>query len=286
MSNEQSIFISADSTCDLSFALLEAFDISTMPLYITMGENTFRDGIDTSPEAMFDFVARTGELPKTAAVSVADYLFAFRAQHAKGRDVIHVDISADMSACYQSACIAAKEAGDNVYVVDSRNLSTGTGLLVLMARELARQGMEAKRIAEALRKAAPRVETSFVVDTLTYLHKGGRCSAVAALGANLLSLKPCIEVKDGRMGVGKKYKGTMKRCLHDYIEDRLRDRDDIDTRRVFITYSKIDPALPAYVREVMDAILHFDEILYADAGCTISGHCGPGTLGIMFMRKE
>lgn len=286
MSNTNDIFISADSTCDLSPELLETFDVSLLPLYITMGEKTYRDGVNTSPEAMFSYVARTGELPKTAAVAVADYLSVFSAQRALGRDVIHVDISADMSACYQSACIAAKEVGDNVYVVDSRNLSTGTGLLVLMARELARRGTPAERIAEELRSAAGRVEASFVVDTLTYLHKGGRCSAVAALGANLLSLKPCIEVKDGRMGVGKKYKGTLKRCLHDYIIDRLQGREDIDPHRIFITYSKIDPALPAYAREVIASIMHFDEVLLTDAGCTISGHCGPGTLGILFMRKE
>lgn len=286
MSNTNDIFISADSTCDLSPELLETFDVSLLPLYITMGEKTYRDGVNTSPEAMFSYVARTGELPKTAAVAVADYLSVFSAQRALGRDVIHVDISADMSACYQSACIAAKEVGDNVYVVDSRNLSTGTGLLVLMARELARRGTPAEKIAEELRSAAGRVEASFVVDTLTYLHKGGRCSAVAALGANLLSLKPCIEVKDGRMGVGKKYKGTLKRCLHDYIIDRLQGREDIDPHRIFITYSKIDPALPAYAREVIASIMHFDEVLFTDAGCTISGHCGPGTLGILFMRKE
>ncbi|MDD4075563.1 MAG: DegV family protein [Eubacteriales bacterium] len=286
MSNTNDIFISADSTCDLSPELLETFDVSLLPLYITMGEKTYRDGVNTSPEAMFSYVARTGELPKTAAVAVADYLSVFSAQRALGRDVIHVDISADMSACYQSACIAAKEVGDNVYVVDSRNLSTGTGLLVLMARELARRGTPAEKIAEELRSAAGRVEASFVVDTLTYLHKGGRCSAVAALGANLLSLKPCIEVKDGRMGVGKKYKGTLKRCLHDYIIDRLQGREDIDPHRIFITYSKIDPALPAYAREVIASIMHFDEVLLTDAGCTISGHCGPGTLGILFMRKE
>ncbi len=286
MSNVKDIYISADSTCDLSPALLKAFDVSLLPLYITMGDKTYRDGVDMSPEAMYAYVEQSGELPKTAAVAVADYLAVFGAQCAMGRDVIHVDISADMSACYQSACIAAKEAGGNVYVVDSRNLSTGTGLLVLMARELARRGMAAGQIAEALRSAAGRVEASFVVDTLTYLYKGGRCSAVAALGANLLSLKPCIEVKDGRMSVGKKYKGTLKRCLHDYIADRLQGREDIDTHRIFITYSKIDPALPAYAREVVSSIMHFDEVLLTDAGCTISGHCGPGTLGILFMRKE
>ena len=202
----QQIRISADSTCDLSPALLTRYGISVTPLYISMGGRAYRDGVDMKQEDIYGYVRRTGELPTTSAVTVQDYLDFFTPMVRNGSSVIHFTISRSMSSCYQNAVAAAKEVG-GVSVVDSRNLSTGIGLLVVRAAELAALGVGSGEILRIISGLIPKVEASFVIDTLHYLHKGGRCSSVAALGANLLSLKPCIEVKDGAMEVGKKYRG-------------------------------------------------------------------------------
>lgn len=198
--------------------------------------------------------------------------------------VIHFTISSDMSACYQNACIAAREF-TNVYPVDSRNLSTGIGHLVLNAAEMAEQGMDAADIAAALEKKREKLDVSFVIDTLEYLKRGGRCSALVAMSANLLHLKPCIEVKDGKMGVGRKYRGKLEKCYVQYIEDRLKGRDDIDCHRIFITDSGIDEATWRELERVVRACQPFEEVLHTQAGCTVSNHCGPGCMGILYYHK-
>ena len=233
------IKISADSTCDLSPELIERYHIGITPLYIIRGEETLRDGIDVRPEELYEYANVTGKLCKTAAVNVSDYLAYFAACREEYDAVIHFTISSDMSACYQNACIAAQEF-TNVYPVDSRNLSTGIGHLVLDAAEMAEQGMDAANIASALEKKREKLDVSFVIDTLEYLKRGGRCSALVAMSANLLHLKPCIEVKDGKMGVGHKYRGKLEKCYVQYIEERLKGRDDIDCHRIFITDSGCD----------------------------------------------
>ena len=233
------IKISADSTCDLSPELIERYHIGITPLYIIRGEETLRDGIDVRPEELYEYANATGKLCKTAAVNVSDYLAYFAACREEYDAVIHFTISSDMSACYQNACIAAQEF-TNVYPVDSRNLSTGIGHLVLDAAEMAEQGMDAADIASALEKKREKLDVSFVIDTLEYLKRGGRCSALVAMSANLLHLKPCIEVKDGKMGVGHKYRGKLEKCYVQYIEERLKGRDDIDCHRIFITDSGCD----------------------------------------------
>ena len=235
------IKISADSTCDLSPELIERYHIGITPLYIIRGEETLRDGIDVRPEELYEYANATGKLCKTAAVNVSDYLAYFAACREEYDAVIHFTISSDMSACYQNACIAAQEF-TNVYPVDSRNLSTGIGHLVLDAAEMAEQGMDAADIASALEKKREKLDVSFVIDTLEYLKRGGRCSALVAMSANLLHLKPCIEVKDGKMGVGHKYRGKLEKCYVQYIEERLKGRDDIDCHRIFITDSGCDEA--------------------------------------------
>ena len=235
------IKISADSTCDLSPELIERYHIGITPLYIIRGEETLRDGIDVRPEELYEYANATGKLCKTAAVNVSDYLAHFAACREEYDAVIHFTISSDMSACYQNACIAAQEF-TNVYPVDSRNLSTGIGHLVLDAAEMAEQGMDAADIASALEKKREKLDVSFVIDTLEYLKRGGRCSALVAMSANLLHLKPCIEVKDGKMGVGHKYRGKLEKCYVQYIEERLKGRDDIDCHRIFITDSGCDEA--------------------------------------------
>ncbi|HWR24113.1 MAG TPA: DegV family protein [Feifaniaceae bacterium] len=277
--------ITADSTCDISPALYKRYDIAMVSLYITLGDQTYRDGLDITPNELFQYVERTGELPKTAAPSPEDYRAAFKRLADEGKGVVHISISSEMSASYANACRAAKEF-ENVYVIDSRSLSTGSGLLVVKAAELAALGLDAKEVSSRIASLVPQVEASFVVDTLTYLHKGGRCSSVAALGANLLHLKPCIEVREGRMQVSKKYRGTLKRCLSDYVKDRLVDRADIDPSRAFITHTVQDAALLEHTRKAVLDAFPFAEVIITDAGGTISSHCGPGTLGVLFLRKE
>ena len=198
--------------------------------------------------------------------------------------IVHIDISSEMSACYQNACIAAQEF-KNVHVVDSRNLSTGIGHIVLDAAIMAQSGMAAEDIANELRARTDKVEASFVIDTLQYLYKGGRCSMLTALGANVLKLKPCIEVVDGVMGVGKKYRGNFDKVIIKYVEDRLSGRDDIDYKRIFITHSRMDPEIVENVRKKVCELGTFDEVIETDAGCTVSNHCGPNCLGVLFYRK-
>ena len=278
------IKISADSTCDLSPELIERYHIGITPLYIIRGEETLRDGIDVRPEELYEYANATGKLCKTAAVNVSDYLAYFAACREEYDAVIHFTISSDMSACYQNACIAAQEF-TNVYPVDSRNLSTGIGHRVLYAAEMAEQGMDAADIASALEKKREKLDVSFVIDTLEYLKRGGRCSALVAMSANLLHLKPCIEVKDGKMGVGHKYRGKLEKCYVQYIEERLKGRDDIDCHRIFITDSGCDEATWRELERVVRACQPFEEVIHTRAGCTVSNHCGPGCMGILYYHK-
>lgn len=276
--------ITADTTCDLSPDLLEKNAVRLIPLYISLGDKTYRDGAGIDPQALYQYFEETGELPKTAAPSPDDFYAIFSRLALDGGGIVHIGISSEMSASCNNALIAAKRL-DNVHIVDSRNLSTGIGLAVLHAAELAATGLSAEQIVEALKKDTERAESSFIIDTLTYLHKGGRCSSVAALGSNLLKIKPCIEVRDGQMQVSKKYQGSMKRCIEKYIKDRLLNRRDLDLKRVFITSTVEDLALIDHCREVVLACQPFEEVLIARAGSTIASHCGPGTLGIFFFRK-
>lgn len=281
------IKISADSTCDLSPELIERYHIGITPLYIIRGEETLRDGIDVRPEELYEYANATGKLCKTAAVNVSDYLAYFAACREEYDAVIHFTISSDMSACYQNACIAAAEVG-NVYPVDARNLSTGIGLLVLEAAELVRKGeLTAQEIQQRMNQRRELLDVSFVVEQLGYLRKGGRCSSVAALGANMLSLRPCIQVKDGKMGVGKKYRGAYQKCLLQYVKERLEGRDDIDPHRIFITESGgFTPEEVAEVEAAVRGYQPFEEVLHTRAGCTVSSHCGPRTLGILYFHTK
>ena len=280
------IKICADSTCDLSPELVEKYDVGIIPLYIVKDGASFADGREITPQDIYDHVSAGGSMCSTAAVSVADYE-AFFAEQLKHCDaLIHFHISSEMSSCYQNACIAAENL-DNVFSVDSRNLSTGIGQLVIAAAEMAAEGrLGAAEIYAAILEKREKLDVSFILDTLTYLRKGGRCSTLAAMGANLLSLKPCIEVRDGTMGVGKKYRGKLGTCMVQYVHDRLADRDDIDTKRIFITDST------GFTAEEMDAMeaevrrcQPFEEVLHTHAGCTISNHCGPRCVGILYFHK-
>ena len=276
--------ITSDSTCDLSPEQLEKYNIRLLSLYVDMDGRTLRDGVDVKPDDIYAHVAAGGGLPKTAAVNMADYVRAFTELSAKNDFVIHVCISLDFSCCYQNAKLAAADF-DNVYVVDSRNLSTGHGLVVLEAERMAREGMEPEAIVAALEALTGRVEASFILDRLDYMKMGGRCSAVTLLGANLLRLRPCIEVRDGKMGVGKKYRGSFEKCLVQYITDKLGGRTDLELRRVFITHSGLPEQTVQKAVETVQSLQKFEEIDVTRAGCTVSSHCGPGTIGVLFIRK-
>ena len=277
--------IIADSTCDLSPELLERYDIAITPLCVIKDGREFHDGVDITPADIFAHVDGGGELCSTAAVSQFEYTEIFTRYAREYDAVVQINIGSGFSCCYQNASLAAQDF-DNVYVVDSENLSTGQGLLVVAAAKLAQQGLSGSEIAERVRALAPKVEASFLIDRLDYMRKGGRCSAVAALGANLLHLKPCIEVREGKMGVCKKYRGSFEKCIRQYVKERLDGRTDIDEGLAFITH-------PACQKNVVDAAMEearaygsFDEIVETHAGCTVSCHCGPNTLGILFVRKK
>ena len=276
--------ITSDSTCDLSPEQLEQYNIRLLPLYVDMDGRTLHDGVDVKPDDIYAHVAAGGGLPKTAAVNMADYVRTFTELSAKNDFVIHVCISLDFSCCYQNAKLAAADF-DNVYVVDSRNLSTGHGLVVLEAERMAREGMEPQAIVAALEEMTARVEASFILDRLDYMKMGGRCSAVTLLGANLLRLRPCIEVRDGKMGVGKKYRGSFEKCLVQYITDKLGGWTDLELRRVFITHSGLPEQTVQKAVETVQSLQKFEEIDVTRAGCTVSSHCGPGTIGVLFIRK-
>lgn len=278
------IKITADSTCDLSLEIIERYNIDILPLYVVENEKSLRDGIDVSPEDIFDFVEKTGGSVSTSAVNTNDYINYFTKIKKNCDAIIHINISSEFSSCYQNALIAAETVG-NVYPVDSRNLSTGSGHIVVEAAEMAESGASPEEIVSAMKELTKKVEASFFIEKLDYLRRGGRCSALTALGANLLSLHPCIEVKDGKMGVGKKYRGNMQKVAEQYVRDRLEGRTDIQTDRIFVTHSPSDRELVEFVKAEIPKYMKFDEIIETDAGCTVSSHCGPNTIGILFKRK-
>lgn len=278
------IKICSDSTCDLTKDLVQQYDIDIIPLYVTKDGQSYKDGVDITAQDIFRHVENGGSMCSTSAVNVEDYLQAFTQLKKDYDAIIHFTVSSSMSSSYQNACIAAQEL-EGVYVVDSENLSTGIGQLVLEAAIMARSDMQPEAIVEKLEQMKKKLDVSFVLDTLEYLRKGGRCSTVAALGANLLSLKPCIEVHDGAMKVGKKYRGNLDKCLEKYIRDRLADVDTLDLRRIFITHSGMAQDRVDRVQALVEECAPFAEVLQTTAGCTISSHCGPNCLGVLFFRK-
>lgn len=279
------IIITSDSTTDLSAELKERYGIKTLPLCVTLGTDSFRDGVDITPDEIYEHHRRTGELPKTTAANVGEFEEFFSELTKDGSTVIHFSLSSEMSSTFNNSRIAASEF-DNVYTIDTRNLSTGGALLVVAAAEMVKDGKNTQEILEEIEKLVPCVDASFVIDSLDYLYKGGRCSALSVLGANLLKLKPCIEVKNGSMGVGKKYRGKYAEVLLQYAAERLADKDSICSDRVFVTHAGCDEEIVDSVVELVRETGIFKEIFVCRAGCTISSHCGANTLGVLFIRKE
>ena len=278
------IKITSDSTCDLSQELLEKYDITLVPLTIIKDGQAYADGVTISPEEIFAHVAAGGDLCSTTAMNVGEYQEWFEKYAADYDGVLHINIGSGFSSSYQNACLAAEEF-DNVRVVDSKNLSTGQGLVVLKACELAQSCESLDQLQQQVQEFTSRVEASFLLDQLGYMVKGGRCSSAAALGANLLNLKPCIEVKDGKMSVVKKYRGNYAKCLASYVKDRLANRDDLDRKTLFVTRTPVNDTCLEAVKNAVDTYGDFEEIFWTEAGCTVSCHCGPGTLGVLFVRK-
>ena len=281
---DKKVLITRDSTSDLPPELVEKLNIKTIPLVVTLGDKAYQDGVDITPEDIYKYHDEHGVLPKTSAANVDDMINFFEPFVKEGYEIVHFTISSSMSSTYQNSCIAADEF-EGVYVIDTQNLSTGEGLLVLKACEWAAEGLSAKEIYDKVNELIPRVDASFVIDSLEYLHKGGRCSALAALGANLLKLKPCIEVQGGSMGVSKKYRGKYGETLKQYVADRLTDYSDIDLSRVFVTHAGCDEEIVNQVVEQVKATAPFSELIISRAGCTVSAHCGRNTLGVLYIRK-
>lgn len=280
------IILCADSTCDLSPELIERYQVHILPLHVNLEEQTFLDGVDINPDAIYAYYNEHKVLPKTAALNMDEFLDVVRPMIEAGNDVICVTLGSALSTTYNSCRLAAMEV-EGLYAIDSHNLSTGFGHVVMAAGDRIAAGMPIEQIVAEVQEIAQKVEASFIVDNLEFLHKGGRCSAVAMLGANVLKLKPCIEVSNegGAMGVSKKYRGTLERVLEEYVADRLSGRDDIRQDRIFITHSGISQERIDLVKAAIEKHMHFDEIYVTRAGCTISSHCGPNTLGILFVRK-
>ncbi|MCR4923509.1 MAG: DegV family protein [Lachnospiraceae bacterium] len=279
------IKILSDSTCDLSEELLKKYDIDMIPLTVVMGERSGKDGIDITPEDIYEYVEKSGRLPATSATNIFEYKDCFTKWTDQGYSIVHISLGSGFSSSYQNASIAAEDM-EEVYVVDSNNLSSGQGLLVLKAGEMKAAGCSAREIYKACMEAAVKVESSFVIDSLDYLYKGGRCSALATFGGNLLKIKPSIDVKDGKMGPSKKYRGKIERVIKEYVRERIKGRDDIDTHRIILTHTKCSPEIVKDAYDIIrEEIPDAEEIPVTVAGATVTTHCGPNTLGVMFLRR-
>ncbi len=279
------VIITADSTVDLSPELKERYDIKILPLMITLGEDHFLDdGVSFTPLDMYRRYRKDGTLPKTSAPGLQELLDFFTPFVEQGCEIVHLDISAELSSTYSTACLAAEEL-EGVYVVDSRMLSTGVALLAIEGAECRDRGMGAKEICEHLRSLTDKVSTSFVLDTLEFMWKGGRCTGVAALGANLLKLKPGLEMKDGKLGVYKKYRGNIDKVYEQYIRERLAGKK-VRPGHIFITESgEVDPEVAERMCSLAKELSGCREVHHTLAGCTVATHCGPKTLGVLFIEE-
>lgn len=278
------IAITCDSVCDLSQELIKQNNISILPISIILGDETFSDGVNINSQKIFNYVAKNKQLPKTSAINEFQYAEFFK-EHLDGVDaLIHFTISSDMSSCFNNAKKAASTL-KNVYVIDSRNLSTGVGLQVLYACMLRDKGEKPENIVKKVEARKQFVQASFVVERLDYLYKGGRCSALQLLGANLLKIRPSIIVKDGKMDVHKKYRGKMKDVVKDYIKDTLNEFNTYDKSICFITYSSATEDMVEAAKSTLKEFANFENVYITTAGATVTSHCGENTLGILYFNN-
>lgn len=280
------IILSADKTCDLTKELMEQYQVETIPYHISLEGKDYTDSVDITQDDLYEAFWERKALPKTSAINAYEYKTYFEQWTKQGYQVIHFCLGSALTSSYQNCCVAASEL-ENVYVVDSCNLSTATALQILDCRKMIDEGMEAKDIYEYFSHNQQKYHGSFVIDTYQFLKAGGRCSAMAAFGANLLNIKVSIEVDNtsGSMGIGKKYRGKQDRVLKQYVTDKLAQYSDIVTDKIFITHSGVDEQIVELVKKTIEETMHFDRIYVTKASCTISCHCGPGTLGILFATE-
>jgi len=281
------IKIISDSTCDLSPELIEKYNISILPLHVILGEDERLDGVNITPDELYLWSDTNKTTPKTSAPSIEDAVELFKPIIEAGDEIIAFSISAEMSTSNNCMILAADEldAGDKVTVIDSASLSTGIGLLVVEAAIMASMGHSRSTISARIEELKPLVRASFVVDTLTYLHRGGRCSGLAAMAGGMLKLHPRIFVENGKMDAGKKYRGKYSEIVLHYAKDMEADILNSRKDRVFITHSGIDESVIDSVREYLESLNYFDEVLITRAGSVVSSHCGYGTLGVLFISK-
>lgn len=279
------IKIITDSTCDLSKELIEKYNISILPLHIHLGDDEYEDGVNITPEDIYKWSDENKTTPKTSAASLMEVMDLYAPYKERKDEIICFSISDEMSTNGNVMRMAAEELEmeNQVYVINSANLSTGIGLLIIEAALMAQKGMPAKEIVEIIEELKPRVRASFVVDTLTYLHRGGRCSSVAALAGGVLKLHPKIVVENGKMDADKKYRGKMSSVIMSYVKDMEDALKTAKPNRVFITHSGCDRAVVDSVFEYLNGLDVFEEILETTAGGVISSHCGPGTLGVLYI---
>ncbi|MBQ6655451.1 MAG: DegV family protein [Erysipelotrichaceae bacterium] len=279
------IIIASDSTTDLSEELIRKYDIRILPMIITLGDHDYFDFGDLTPDQIYQHYEETGELPKTSAINLVRFEKFFAELRKEAESVIFFTLSSEMSSSFNNARTVALD-DENVYVVDGQNLSTGGGLLVLKAAEMAEAGLSATEIVEKCQELVPCVDASFVIDDLEYLKAGGRVSALSANAASMLNIKPCIMVRNGKMIVGRKYHGKLKVVVKKYVNEIIEEAGDIDREFGFITHSGCDKQLVDEVYRQVSEMNIFDKIFITRAGCTVSSHCGPDTIGVLFIRKN
>ncbi len=278
--------IFADSTCDLPQEWMQKYDIGLVPLYVTFGDQTFKDGVDITTPQLYAKVSETGSLPKTAAPSPADFIAAFSPVIEDGREIVYISLSSELSSTYQNALLAAGEFPEGkVTVIDSLNLSTGIGLQVMKAVKAAEQGKSPAGIADIVEKVKPLVETEFVIDSLEYLYKGGRCSGMQNLVGSLLKIRPVIKVIDGKMTPAYKVRGKREKALEQMLDNALDKREQMDNDLIFVTHS-LAAEDARELKRLLEEKTGAREVAVSDAGCVISSHCGAKTIGILYVKKD
>ena len=278
------VIISTDSPADIPAALREKYGIEVCPLHVIINGDDRLDGVNITPDEIFDNYKQTKSLPSTSAIPVGEYTDIFAALTADGSSVVHISLSSGVSSSHRNAVIAAEEF-ENVYVVDSLHLTTAITLLIVKAAHMAESGMSAEEIAKELEVLREKVDTSFVLDNLEFLAKGGRCSAVAALGANILGIRPSLEMREGKLGICKKYRGKIDKVQLQYLTERIEALGDVDDEVGFLIHTNVDAAQAKALVEAVKATGRFKKVIEAEAGCTITAHCGPNCVGFAAIKK-
>lgn len=278
------VIISTDSPADIPAALVEKYSVAVCPLHVILGGEDKLDGVNVTPDDLVENYKQTKALPSTSAIPVGEYTDKFAELTADGSSVVHISLSSGVSSSHRNAVIAAEDF-DDVYVVDSTLLTTGIAALVVKAAHMAESGMSAAEIAKELETLREKVDVSFVLDNLEFLAKGGRCSAVAALGANILGIRPSLEMREGKLGMCKKYRGKIEKVQLQYVAERIESLGEFDDEFCFMTHSPIDPEQAKALVEAVKATGKFKEVIEADAGCTITAHCGPNCVGFIAIKK-